>query len=288
MVTRRVHKRQMLLVEDEDVTQIIEYTLAYCLHKYNIDLHAIVIEANHIHRVDTDVDGVRPKFIGTFHSLVARQLNRHYDEGDSLFSGKQTSIVHNEEAGDILNRIVYTMGNPVADGIEREGKNHKGMRMRWPRPDKVIKRPKKFWRPIEKGGVAPDEIVLSFSRPPGWDGLSDDELDDLIEKRVLEYEKKKRDEHDESGKPFRCDVTDEKPNRWSFPKSRHKLFGLSPLIGAMNKAKRIKAIRRLQAFREDHEIARLLKKAGFHDVVFPHGTYLAVRRWQVAVAPAPT
>ncbi|MBL4635173.1 MAG: hypothetical protein JKY56_15005, partial [Kofleriaceae bacterium] len=119
MVTRRVHKRQMLLVEDEDVTQIIEYTLGYCLLKYNIDLHAIVIEANHIHRVDTDADGIRPKFIGAFHSLVARQLNRHYDESDSFFSGKQTSIVHNEEAGDILNRIVYTMGNPVADGIER-------------------------------------------------------------------------------------------------------------------------------------------------------------------------
>jgi len=118
--------------------------------------------------------------------------------------------------------------------------------------------------------------------------LSDDELDDLIEKRVLEYEKKMRDARDKSGKAFRYDVTDEKPDPRSFPKSRHKLFGLSPLIASMNKEKRLKAIRRLKAFREDHEIARLLKKAGFHDVVFPHGTYLAVWRWQVAVEPPPT
>jgi len=277
----------MLLVEDEDVTQIIEYTLGYCLLKYNIDLHAIVIEANHIHRVDTDADGIRPEFIRDFHSFLGRQLNRHYDEGDSFFSGKQTSIVHNEGAADILNRIVYTMGNPVADGIEREGKNHKGMRMRWPLPDKVIKRPKGFWRSIEKGGVAPDEVTLSFTRPPIGDGLSDDELDDLIEKRVLEYEKKHRDARDEDGKAFRCDVTDEKPDPRSFPKSRHILFGLSPLIASMNKEKRLKAIRRLQNFRVDHEIARLLKKAGFHNVVFPHGTFLAVRRWDVKVEPDP-
>ena len=202
-------------------------------------------------------------------------------------SGKQTSIVHNEEAGDILNRIVYTMGNPVADGIEREGKNHQGMRKRWPIPDKVIQRPNIFWRSLDKGGVAPDEVTLSFTRPPVWDGLSDDELDDLIEKRVLEYEKETRDARDEDGKPFRCDVTDEKPDPMSFPKSRHILFGLSPLIASMDKKKRLKAIRRLQSFREDHEIARLLKKAGVHEVVFPHGTYLAVRRWNVNVEPKP-
>jgi len=29
-------------------------------------------------------------------------------------------------------------------------------------------------------------------------------------------------------------------------------------------------------------------KAGETDVVFPHGTYLYVQRWAVAVEPAPT
>jgi len=199
MVTRRVHKRQMLLIEDDFVRQVIEYTLGYCLSKYNVSLHAIVVEANHMHRVATDVDGIRPKFIRDFHSLVARQLNIYYDEGDAFFSNKPTNIVDNESQEDVLQRIVYTMGNPVADGIEREGKNHKGIRMRWPQPDKVIARPKGFWRSIENGGVAPDEITLHFGRPPGFESLSDEELDQLIEKRVLAYEKEKRDERDAEG-----------------------------------------------------------------------------------------
>ena len=288
MSTRRVHKRQLLLIEDAHVTQIIEYTLAYCLQKYNIELHSMVVEGNHFHRVDTDPDAVRPKFLQDFHSLIARQINRYRGEGDALLSNKQTSIVDNETSEDILRRIVYSMGNPVADGIEREGKNHKGMRLRWPQPDRVIKRPVGFWRPLEKGGVAPDEVVLRFHRPPGFEELSDDELDQLLEERVLAYEKEKRDERLASGKSFRCDETDEPPDPWSFPKSRHKLFGLSPLIGAVSKEQRLAAIARLQEFRRRHLEARLRRKAGDEGVVFPHGTFLAVQRWAVAVEPAPT
>ena len=288
MVTKRVHKRQMLLIEDEYVKQVIEYTLAYCLQKYELELHAIITEGNHLHRVDTDVERKRPQFIQDFHSFVARQLNRYYGEGDAFFSNKQTNIVDNAAADDILQRIVYTMGNPVADGIEREGKNHKGTRLRWPQPDRVIKRPEGFWRSIKDGGKAPDEVVLRFSRPPGFDGLSDEELDRVIEQRVLAYEKEQRDARDAAGKKFRCDVTDEQPDPKSYPKSPHRLFGLAPLIGARVKEQRLAAIARLRRFRAKHDEARLRRKAGEEGVVFPYGSYLAVQRWNVLVEPAPT
>jgi len=288
MVTKRVHKRQLLLIEDDYVKQVIEYTLAYCMQKYRIDLHAIIVEGNHMHRVDTDADGLRPKFLQDFHSFVARQLNRYYKEADAFFSNKQTNIVDNVAEHDILHRIVYTMGNPVADGIEREGKNHKGTRLRWPQPDRGIKRPEGFWRSIEDGGTAPDEVVLRFTRPPGYEGLSDDELDHLLENRILAYEKEHREARDDDGKPFRCDLTDQRPVPRSFPKSPHRLFGLAPLIGARIKEHRLAAIARLQRFRAKHDDARLRRKAGEVGVVFPFGSYLAVQRWNVLVEPAPT
>jgi putative transposase len=288
MVTKRVHKRQMLLIEDDYVTQVLEYTLAYCMSKYDQPLHAFVVEGNHYHRVDGDPEGLRPQFIQELHSLIARQLNRYYGEGDAFFSSKQTNIVDNETPADVLERIVYAMGNPVADGIEREGRNHKGIRVRWPQPDKIIKRPEGFWRSIEDGGVAPDELVLRFTRPPGYDDLSDDELDLLIENRVLAYEQDKREERDDKGLAFRCDVTDEKPDPRSFPKSRHQLFRLAPLLGARLKEQRLAAITRLREFRARHKEARLRMKAGEQGVVFPFGTYLAVRRWNVLIESAPT
>ena len=162
--------------------------------------------------------------------------------------------------------------------------------MRWPQPDKVIKRPEGFWRPLEKGGVAPDEVTLRFVRPPGHEELSDEELDALLENRVLAYEKEKREKRIAEGKTFLCDETDERPDPKSFPKTRHKLFGLSPLIGAAIKELRLAAIWRLRAFRRHHKDARLRMQAKENDVVFPYGTYQAVQRWAVAVesAPAPT
>ena len=289
MVTRRVHKRQMLLLDDDEVDRIIEYTLAYCPHKYDLELHAIVVEGNHIHRVDTDPLGERPDFIRDFHALLARQLNVYYGEADAFFSNKQTSIVDCEAAHDVLKRIVYTMGNPVADGIERHGANHRGIRMRWPQPPRVIQRPRRFWRSIEDGGVAPNELTLRFTRPPGFDGLTDEELDTLLEGRILAYEKDQRDHRDREGRPFLCDQPEGKrPKAGCFPSSPHRLFELSPLIGAALEKHRRDAIRRLRQFRHDHEEARLRVLAGDTDVVFPYGTFQAVRRWGCAAAPAPT
>jgi len=33
-----------------------------------------------------------------------------------------------------------------------------------------------FFRSIANGGVVPDEVTLRFARPPGFDGLSDEEM----------------------------------------------------------------------------------------------------------------
>ncbi len=38
----------------------------------------------------------------------------------------------------------------------------------------------------------------------------------------------------------------------------------------------------------DFDDARLRRKAGEEGVVFPFGSYLAVRRWNVQVEPSPT
>jgi len=215
-------------------------------------------------------------------------LLRSWD-GSLLWSGKPTSIVHNEEGDDILRRRVYTMGNPVADGIEREGENHKGLRKRWPRPDKVIKRPPFFWRPLEKGGVASDEVTLRFTRPPKMGVMTDGELDGLIEGRVLAYEKKERELRLEKGGRFRCDVEDEVPDRNSFPISSSKFppGRISPQIGAIDKERRKFAIARLREFLSKHEDARLRHKAGEPDVVFPLGTWQAVQCWNVKVELSP-
>ena len=288
MVTKRVHKRQHLLSDGAEVRHIIEFTLAYCAMKYETELHAIVVQSNHIHRDNLDKAGNRPDFNRDFHSFLARQLNALREESDSFFSSSQPNYVESESSGDVLDRISYIMGNPVKHGVVREGKDYQGLRLRWPQPDRVIKKPKGFFRPESEGGKVPDEVVLRFSRPPGFEGLTDEELDRLLEERILAKEKKEREKRDADGKPFECDVTSEPPDPNSFPTSRHSPFGLAPLIGAKVKEERLAAIKRLKEFRERHREARLRFVAGETDVVFPYGTYQAARRWGALVEPAPT
>ena len=126
MVTKQVHKRQLLFSENEVVRQVVLYTMAYCAKHYNIALHSIMVEGNHYHRADTDADAKRPLFNQTCHALIAKQLNVYYKERDALFSNQQTSVVESANGNDTLKRIAYSMGNPVKDGIDRESKSYKG------------------------------------------------------------------------------------------------------------------------------------------------------------------
>ena len=74
------HKRQLMLVDDDEVNQTIEYTLAYCLQKYDIKLHAIIVEGNH--RVDTEVGA--PEVPDDLRPLLAR-LTEGKQPADYLF-----------------------------------------------------------------------------------------------------------------------------------------------------------------------------------------------------------
>jgi len=288
MVTRRVHQRQLLLLEDPVVAQVIKFTAGYCAQKHGIELSALLAESNHIHQVPCDTQAALPDFCRDFHSFTARQLNVYFQLHDSFWSGQQTNVVVNEDPEDILERIKYVMGNPVADGLERRGQDHKSLRLRWPRPPEVVKRPPFFWRPSEKGGTVPDTVELVFHRPRGFDALSDEELDHLIETRIQTYEQEMREAREAAGLPFLCDSPEANRDPRAFPKSPPRLFRLAPLIGARLKAVRLRAIERLRAFRQAHAQARAEMRAGKTDVVFPYGTFLAARRWNVKLAPAPS
>ena len=66
---------------------------------------------------------------------------------------------------------------------------------------------------------------------------------------------------------FPCDVTDEKPDPRSSPKSRHQLSCLAPLLGARLKQHRLAAITRLREFRARHKEARQRMKVGEQGVL---------------------
>jgi hypothetical protein len=273
MLTRRVAGRQFLLRPGRRVNQIIGYVVAVMQAKWNISLHAMDVLSNHHHQVCTDADGNIARFQQDCHSFITRALNAHHGEFESMWSNVQGSRVECEEPADIVDKIAYTMANPVEAGLVRHGHSWPGLRRAWPSKPMVFKKPKKFFRGEDEGGVWPDEAVLELSRPPGYDHLTDDELAALILGAIDEREERFRAEHDADGRPFLGRRAVLRQSRYDRPRTREPRFGISPKVACRNKWRRIERLRANQHWSAAYRRAMARWRAGARDVVFPMGTY---------------
>ena len=180
LLTRRVRGQVLLLTPSKRTNRIVAYVAAVIAKKWGIWLHAIAALGNHWHVCLTDPHGNIVAFERDCHQFIARAVNAHHGEFESLWSSAPTSRVECEEPDDLVGKIAYTMANPVEAGMVRYGKSWPGVRRAWPSKPRVIKRPPKFFRGHERGGKWPKEAVLEFTRPPGYDELSDDVARKLI------------------------------------------------------------------------------------------------------------
>ena len=202
MLTRSVHHRQFALRPSKQANQIIAYVIAVMAERWNIRVHALDVLSNHLHNCVTDPDGNIVQFQHDCHQFIARALNATYGDTESMWASEQTSQVHCVEPSDLINKIVYTMANPVQALLVRFGYSWPGVRRCWPAKPWVIKRPHKFFVGEEFGGKWPAEVTFSMSRPPGVDHLSDDELAELLAAEIHGREQRFRDQYDAEGKSF--------------------------------------------------------------------------------------
>ena len=287
MITRRVHGRQFRLRPDPATNQIIAYVAAVFSEKYNIPLYAICALSNHWHPCTGDPDGNIVAFTRDTHSFIARATNCTYGDFESLWSSSQTSRVSCAQPQDLVRRIAYAMANPVEAGLVKYGKNWPGIRKCWPCKPMTIKRPPKFFRGPKDGGKWPDEVTLRFSRPPGYEDLSDDDLAALIEGAIDEREQELRSKAEQAGKQFLGRRNVLRQSRKAFPSTRAPRFGMSPRVGALDKWRRIEAIQRNRRWQRDYDAALKEWRAGNRDVVFPYGTHKMRLVHGVRCAPPP-
>ena len=273
MLTRRVRGRVLLLTPSKRTNQIVAYVAAVIAKKLGIWLHAITALSNHWHVCLTDPHGNIVAFERDCHQFIARAVNAHHGEFESLWSSEPTSRVECEEPDDLVGKIAYTMANPVEAGMVRHGKSWPGVRRAWPSKPRVIKRPPRFFRGEKKGGKWPKEAVLEFVRPPGYDELSDDELAAVIGAAIEEREAQARAQRDADGKPFLGRRAVLAQSRHGRPRTREPRFGTSPKVACRNKWRRIERLQANRQWQVDYQAALASWRAGERDVVFPAGTY---------------
>ena len=116
LLTRRTMRRYFLLRPDDDMKELIEYSLAVAARLYGMDVHAFCAMSTHIHVVLTDPRGRLPFFLAYFHRLVAMGTKILRAWEGSIWDSEQTSVVELLTRDAIVEKIAYVLANPVAAG----------------------------------------------------------------------------------------------------------------------------------------------------------------------------
>ncbi|MFH2007045.1 MAG: transposase [bacterium] len=272
LVTRRCTQRQFLLRPSRRVSQVFLYCLAHAAAEYGIMVHAFTVLSNHFHLVLTDPHGRLPEFMHWLDGYVARALNAHHGRWENFWAPGSYSHVVLETPDDVLDKMVYTLVNPVAAGLVPRA-------AKWPGLTSVkhhigdtitIERPEIFFRP---DGPMPVDAELELIRPPGFEKTTDGKFEELLLEQLARKEDEVRTRFKLEGRRFAGVHAIRKIKPFDSPASREPRRRLNPRIACKDTGLRIAAIERLKAFQNDYREAFRKWKAGNRRVVFPYGTY---------------
>lgn len=276
LVTRRCTQRQFFLRPDSTTAAIFEYCLAEAAQRFGMRLLAFIALSNHYHLVIEDTFGLLPAFLAHFNKLTAKVLNVRWGRSENLWSSEQTSVVRLLELGDVLDKVVYTLANPVAaDLVDRL--------VHWPgssslrrtgRGAVIRQRPRIFFR---DGGPMPAEVELCVESPTGWPGGADT-WNATLRHAVERREAALREQRLGAGRRIVGRKSVLRASPFSRPPGTVPRGGLRPRLASRNPARLAAAQLAWRAFGRHYAAARQQLAEGEPcDVLFPAGTYKLVR-----------
>ena len=274
LVTRRCTQRQFLLRPSALVNQIFAYCLALAAERTGVIVHAFCVLSDHWHGVVSDPDARLPEFLEHVHKLVAKAVNASLGRWENLWSSEQPSIVRLEDDDAVLQKIVYTLANPVEAGLVSHGDRWPGLRCTAHEAARggrrTVRRPKVFFR--QDGGL-PGTIELRITPRVIFADLSTAERAARVKRAVEAREQEIRGELGAAGRTFMGADAVRRVRPFDSPKTVEPRRDLSPRVAAGEPTARVAAIRRIKTFLAEYRDAFEKWKAGLREVFFPYGTY---------------
>ena len=284
MITRRCTQREFLLRPDEETNNVFLYCLAEAAARFEIDVIASSVQSNHHHTVAFDRHGRYVEFTEHLHKMVAKCMNCHRGRWENFWSSEEVSFVHLVDRIDVIDKVVYTLTNPVKDGLVDTVAHWPGVNtFKQLRTGEsiTIRRPKFFF---SEEGTMPAEVTLQITIP---EELGDpDYFRSEVLKGVAVVEDAMRQECAETGRRVIGRARILRQSWRDSPTSHEPRRTLNPRVAARSKWHRIAALQRNKAFVAEYRAARRAWLAGI-PVVFPAGTYWLRRFANVPVASLP-
>jgi len=270
--TRRCTQRQFLLRPDGTLNNNFLYCALYAAAVYKIGLLALTVESSHYHVVAHDPDAQISAFMERLDGLAARSINCLRGRWENFWSSEAPCIVKCETRADVVDKMVYTLTNPVKDGLVERVHHWPGVNslraMRTGLPLRAT-RPRHFFR---KDNL-PDEIEMTLGLS-GVPLLGDaDALVAEVCARVTKTEEDCAVERRKTGRRVlgrKAVLAQHFTDSPSTIAPRRK--GIVPRIACRSTWFRVEALQRDKVFLAEHAAARLRWLAGAVAPNFPVGT----------------
>jgi hypothetical protein len=227
-----------------------------------------------------DRAGCYPEFIEHFHKLLARSQNALRGRWENLWSCEQTCVVKLVDRDAVIDKLVYTATNPVADHLVDRVHHWPGVNgltaLLAARPLRAT-RPLHFFRP---DGSMPDALELSLTLPAELGPAA--ELLSELRDRVRAVELERAAERARTGRRVLGRHAVLAQSWREAPTSVEPRRNLRPRVATRSRWARIEALLRNRAFILEYTEARDRWRNGV-PAVFPPGTYWLHRFASVSV-----
>ncbi|XXX74498.1 transposase [Sorangium sp. So ce134] len=276
MITRRVLRRHLLFRPDAALTQFLIYALTVSVRRYGLQVHALCAMSTHLHLIVTDVTGVLPRFLQFFHRIVAlgTKVLRRWE--GPVWDHEAPSVVRLLTRAAVVEKIAYTLANPVAAGLVQHAREWPGAKvdvgelghgvLRASRPAVYLDPENPQW---------PEEVTLSLSLPPV---IEQDGAEGFRQEVATEIERQERQAHAkllQQGRRFLGAERASKISPYERATSYEALRERNPTfaVGREQGDAWRTAGAALRAFRASYRAALERWRAGVRSVVFPAGTW---------------
>jgi hypothetical protein len=214
------------------------------------------------------------------------RLDGLFEDGlcwEPLFAGEQTSVVELVDPEDAFSKQIYSLTNPNKDHLVERAIDWPGASsLEAQLHDKVItvRRPSWFF---DRDGKMPKQVTLRFTRPPGFEQLSQAQWIAKLKEGIAAAEAAAACERAASGKRVLGVKAIKRQSAFDSPKSHAPRRELNPRVAARNKWRRIEALRRNKQWLAAYRDAMRRYNAGDRDAPFPFGTYKMQREAHVPI-----
>ena len=257
---------------DDQTTRAFLYCLAVSARRSQVQVIFFLAMSNHYHAGIFDPEGRLPAFLEHFHKLFARHQNALRGRWENFWSSEQTSVVELLEAEDVLNKMVYTLVNPVKAALVARAHE-------WPGATSLTAhlhgesirtvRPTVFFRP---DGPMPDEELLTVTLPPFMMGEPIEQFRATLRERIAVVEDREAVLRLQTGRRV-LGVRAVLRQRWfDRPKTVAPRRKPNPRFACHDLQRRLEAMSQYRAFVAAYKLARERVLAGL-EAIFPAGTY---------------